>query len=84
MLMDVQLQSLRLHLKFSDDMTFVILRFQVKKKEFFRNFITIMFFGVIGVFISFGIISTGESSNSLKIYLNYETGVKPSVQTFKW
>jgi hypothetical protein len=34
-------------------------RFQVKKKEFFRNFIAIMLFGVVGVFISFGIISAG-------------------------
>ncbi|KAM0942526.1 putative cation/H+ exchanger, cation/H+ exchanger, CPA1 family, sodium/solute symporter superfamily [Dioscorea sansibarensis] len=31
----------------------------VKKKEFFRNFFTIMLFGVIGVFISFSIISAG-------------------------
>ncbi|OAY85213.1 Sodium/hydrogen exchanger 4, partial [Ananas comosus] len=31
----------------------------VKKKQFFQNFLTIMFFGVIGVFISFAIISAG-------------------------
>jgi len=37
----------------------LIVRFQVKKKEFFRNFIAIMLFGVVGVFISFAIISTG-------------------------
>jgi sodium/hydrogen exchanger 8 len=34
-------------------------RFQVKKKQFFRNFIAIMLFGVVGVFISFAIISAG-------------------------
>ncbi|KAH7447163.1 hypothetical protein KP509_01G094600 [Ceratopteris richardii] len=33
--------------------------FQVKKKQFFRNFVAIVLFGVIGVFISFGIISAG-------------------------
>lgn len=44
----------------------LLARFSVKKKEFFRNFIAIIFFGVIGVFISFGIISTGVNTNSLK------------------
>ncbi|XP_048498463.1 sodium/hydrogen exchanger 4 isoform X2 [Beta vulgaris subsp. vulgaris] len=34
--------------------------FQVKKKQFFQNFLTIMLFGVIGVFISTTIISTGS------------------------
>jgi hypothetical protein len=34
-------------------------RFQVKKKQFFRNFVAIMLFGVVGVFISFAIISAG-------------------------
>lgn len=33
--------------------------FQVKKKQFFQNFITIMLFGVIGVFISLLIITAG-------------------------
>ncbi|CAK9175900.1 unnamed protein product [Ilex paraguariensis] len=33
--------------------------FQVKKKQFFRNFMTIMLFGVFGTLISFGIISIG-------------------------
>lgn len=32
-------------------------RFQVKKKQFFRNFMTIILFGVVGTLISFGIIS---------------------------
>lgn len=34
-------------------------RFQVKKKQFFRNFMTINLFGVIGTLISFAIISFG-------------------------
>ncbi|KAI3456856.1 hypothetical protein Pfo_013519, partial [Paulownia fortunei] len=34
--------------------------FQVKKKQFFHNFFTIMLFGVIGVFISSSIITTGS------------------------
>lgn len=32
----------------------------MKKKEFFRNFIAIMLFGVVGVFISCAIISSGK------------------------
>ncbi|XP_047324796.1 sodium/hydrogen exchanger 2-like [Impatiens glandulifera] len=35
--------------------------FQVKKKHFFRNFMTIMLFGAVGTLISFGIISIGAS-----------------------
>lgn len=38
-------------------------RFQVKKKEFFRNFVAIMLYGVVGVFISFAIISAGKNFN---------------------
>ncbi|XP_064945013.1 sodium/hydrogen exchanger 1-like isoform X2 [Musa acuminata AAA Group] len=34
--------------------------FQVKKKQFFRNFSTILLFGVLGTLISFCIISTGS------------------------
>ncbi|WVZ81313.1 hypothetical protein U9M48_028703 [Paspalum notatum var. saurae] len=34
-------------------------RFQVKKKQFFHNFMTIMSFGVFGVFISVAIVSAG-------------------------
>lgn len=34
--------------------------FQVKKKQFFHNFLTIMLFGVIGVFISVSIITCGS------------------------
>lgn len=33
--------------------------FQVKKKQFFRNFVTIMLFGAVGTLISFSIISFG-------------------------
>ncbi|KAF0904616.1 hypothetical protein E2562_035870 [Oryza meyeriana var. granulata] len=33
--------------------------FQVKKKQFFHNFLTIMSFGIFGVFISVAIVSTG-------------------------
>jgi len=35
-------------------------RFQVKKKQFFYNFLTIMSFGVFGVFISGAIVSAGR------------------------
>ncbi|PON94140.1 Na+/H+ exchanger [Trema orientale] len=34
--------------------------FQVKKKQFFQNFLTIMLFGVVGVFISAFIITSGS------------------------
>ncbi|MQM21007.1 hypothetical protein Taro_054037, partial [Colocasia esculenta] len=34
--------------------------FQVKKKQFFQNLLTIMLFGVVGVFISSAIISAGS------------------------
>ncbi|CAK9194644.1 unnamed protein product [Sphagnum troendelagicum] len=54
-------------LQFDEELFFIYLLppiifnagFQVKKKQFFRNFIAIMLFGVVGVFISFGIISAG-------------------------
>ncbi|KAK4773727.1 hypothetical protein SAY87_028746 [Trapa incisa] len=35
--------------------------FQVKKKQFFRNFMTITLFGVAGTLISFGVISFGSA-----------------------
>lgn len=35
-------------------------RFQVKKKQFFRNFMTIVLFGAVGTVISFIIISFGK------------------------
>ncbi|EXC03123.1 Sodium/hydrogen exchanger 2 [Morus notabilis] len=54
-------------LVFSEELFFIYLLppiifnagFQVKKKQFFRNFITIMLFGAVGTLISFGIISLG-------------------------
>ncbi|CAI0379251.1 unnamed protein product [Linum tenue] len=52
-------------LRFSEELFFIYLLppiifnagFQVKKKQFFQNFITIMLFGIVGVFISTVIIS---------------------------
>ncbi|KAL8026186.1 hypothetical protein ABFX02_14G011600 [Erythranthe guttata] len=54
-------------LVFSEDLFFIYLLppiifnagFQVKKKQFFRNFMTIMLFGALGTLISFIIISLG-------------------------
>ncbi|KAJ3702027.1 hypothetical protein LUZ61_005732 [Rhynchospora tenuis] len=54
-------------LVFSEDLFFIYLLppiifnagFQVKKKQFFRNFTTIMLFGAVGTMISFVIISFG-------------------------
>ncbi|KAI0519554.1 hypothetical protein KFK09_007004 [Dendrobium nobile] len=54
-------------LRFDEELFFIYLLppiifnagFQVKKKQFFHNFVTIMLFGAIGVFISFSIISAG-------------------------
>uniref|UniRef100_A0A804HYZ1 Cation/H+ exchanger transmembrane domain-containing protein n=1 Tax=Musa acuminata subsp. malaccensis TaxID=214687 RepID=A0A804HYZ1_MUSAM len=55
--------------------------FQVKKKQFFRNFSTILLFGVLGTLISFCIISTGSyflfkqiGITSLKIQQYLATG----------
>ncbi|CAI9118710.1 OLC1v1020313C2 [Oldenlandia corymbosa var. corymbosa] len=57
-------------LVFSEDLFFIYLLppiifnagFQVKKKQFFRNFITIMLFGAVGTLISFITISLGAIS----------------------
>lgn len=54
-------------LVFSEDLFFIYLLppiifnagFQVKKKQFFRNFLTITLFGAIGTLISFTVISLG-------------------------
>ncbi|OVA04366.1 Na+/H+ exchanger [Macleaya cordata] len=56
-------------LVFSEDLFFIYLLppiifnagFQVKKKQFFRNFMTIMLFGAVGTLISFGIVSLGAT-----------------------
>ncbi|KAH0987311.1 hypothetical protein GBA52_014488 [Prunus armeniaca] len=55
-------------LRFNEELFFIYLLppiifnagFQVKKKQFFRNFLTILMFGVIGVFISTSIIAVGS------------------------
>ena len=39
--------------------------FKVKKKQFFHNFLTIMSFGVSGVFISVAIVSAGMHAYTL-------------------
>ncbi|KAM1304464.1 hypothetical protein ACFX1Q_022836 [Malus domestica] len=69
-------------LVFSEDLFFIYLLppiifnagFQVKKKQFFRNFMTIVTFGAVGTLISFAIVSLGAmhffhkfSVGSLKI-----------------
>ncbi|KAJ7562010.1 hypothetical protein O6H91_03G052100 [Diphasiastrum complanatum] len=54
-------------LQFNEELFFIYLLppiifnagFQVKKKHFFQNFVAIMMFGVVGVFISTAIIATG-------------------------
>ncbi|XP_012069415.1 sodium/hydrogen exchanger 2 isoform X2 [Jatropha curcas] len=54
-------------LVFSEDLFFIYLLppiifnagFQVKKKQFFRNFMTIVLFGAVGTLISTGVISIG-------------------------
>ncbi|KAB1199431.1 Sodium/hydrogen exchanger 2 [Morella rubra] len=56
-------------LVFSEDLFFIYLLppiifnagFQVKKKQFFRNFMTIILFGAVGSLISFAIISLGSA-----------------------
>ncbi|KAK3032464.1 hypothetical protein RJ639_037277 [Escallonia herrerae] len=55
-------------LRFDEELFFIYLLppiifnagFQVKKKQFFHNFLTIMLIGVIGVFISSSIITVGS------------------------
>lgn len=63
---------------FSEDLFFIYLLppiifnagFQVKKKQFFRNFMTIMLFGAIGTLVSFGIIATG----AIQIFKRMDVG----------
>ncbi|KAK6934529.1 Cation/H+ exchanger [Dillenia turbinata] len=60
-------------LRFSEELFFIYLLppiifnagFQVKKKQFFQNFFTIILFGVIGVFISSTIIAAGNAKSTL-------------------
>ncbi|KAM7277360.1 hypothetical protein ACFE04_019226 [Oxalis oulophora] len=67
-LLTTQWKSSRL-LVFNEDLFFIYLLppiifnagFQVKKKQFFRNFMTISLFGAIGTIISVSIIATGTS-----------------------
>ncbi|KAK6947014.1 Cation/H+ exchanger [Dillenia turbinata] len=66
-------------LRFSEELFFIYLLppivfnagFQVKKKQFFQNFLTIILFGVIGVFISSTIITAGnaKSTSSTVLFL---------------
>lgn len=45
-------------------------RFQVKKKQFFRNFMTIMLFGAVGTLISFFIITLGTLKKLIFVTMN--------------
>lgn len=66
-------------LVFSEDLFFIYLLppiifnagFQVKKKQFFRNFMTIMLFGVVGTLISFMIISLGARGLFSKLDIGF-------------
>lgn len=42
-----------------DILSVSLCRFQVKKKQFFQNFMTIMSFGAVGTLISFAIVALG-------------------------
>ncbi|CAN1285300.1 Sodium/hydrogen exchanger 2 [Linum perenne] len=63
-------------LVFSEDLFFIYLLppiifnagFQVKKKQFFRNFITIMLFGAVGTLISCFVISIGNELTSANAF----------------
>ncbi|CAK7340859.1 unnamed protein product [Dovyalis caffra] len=64
-------------LVFSEDLFFIYLLppiifnagFQVKKKQFFRNFITIMLFGAVGTLICCTIISLGAMQIFKRMYI---------------
>lgn len=65
-------------LVFSEDLFFIYLLppiifnagFQVKKKQFFRNFMTIMMYGAVGTLISFTVISLG----AMEIFKSWDIG----------
>ncbi|XP_022873408.1 sodium/hydrogen exchanger 1-like [Olea europaea var. sylvestris] len=67
---------------FSEDLFFIYLLppiifnagFQVKKKQFFRNFSTIMLFGAIGTLISFVVISLGAIGLLQQMDINLSIG----------
>ncbi|KAL6548453.1 monovalent cation:H+ antiporter, CPA1 (nhx1) [Orobanche gracilis] len=69
-------------LVFSEDLFFIYLLppiifnagFQVKKKHFFRNFMTIMLFGAVGTMISFIIISLGANAFFRKMDIGLAIG----------
>ncbi|KAK3004154.1 hypothetical protein RJ639_019050 [Escallonia herrerae] len=62
-------------LEFNEELFFIFLLppiifnagFQVKKKQFFQNFMTIILFGALGTMISFGVISFGMRKLMLAI-----------------
>ncbi|KAM3735447.1 hypothetical protein ACB098_10G088700 [Castanea mollissima] len=66
-------------LVFSEDLFFIYLLppiifnagFQVKKKQFFRNFMTITLFGAVGTLISFTIISLGSMQLFKKLDIGF-------------
>uniref|UniRef100_A0A2P2KLD8 Sodium/hydrogen exchanger n=1 Tax=Rhizophora mucronata TaxID=61149 RepID=A0A2P2KLD8_RHIMU len=70
-------------LLFSEELFFIYLLppiifnagFQVKKKQFFRNFITIVLFGAVGTLISFAIVSLG----SAQIFSKMDVGLLETV-----
>ncbi|CAN1838116.1 Sodium/hydrogen exchanger 2 [Linum perenne] len=69
-------------LVFSEDLFFIYLLppiifnagFQVKKKQFFRNFITIMLFGAVGTLISCCVISLGATQIFSRMDLGLDVG----------
>ncbi|CAN0897565.1 Sodium/hydrogen exchanger 2 [Linum grandiflorum] len=69
-------------LVFSEDLFFIYLLppiifnagFQVKKKQFFRNFITIMLFGAVGTLISCCVISLGAIQIFSKMDIGLDIG----------
>ncbi|KAJ8898651.1 hypothetical protein K2173_004685 [Erythroxylum novogranatense] len=68
---------------FSEELFFIYLLppiifnagFQVKKKQFFRNFMTIVMFGAVGTLISFAIISIG----SAQLFKKFDMGALETV-----
>lgn len=69
-------------LVFSEDLFFIYLLppiifnagFQVKKKQFFRNFMTIVLFGAVGTLISFSVISVGAIEFFWRMNIDLDIG----------